>query len=313
MEIMAVVLLVVCIFEMVKRRETEKKIEKTADAIAQFMISGKQLHEETLEEGALANLWNEIVRVEQLFCYQQHQSETEKEQLNQFMENMAHQMKTTMTALQIRIDSAQAVATTDEEVYALVRSQECVDRMTTEIERILNSSQLAAGKVEMHLQQVNLGALIQRCIRNLTPLAEKKCVNIRKEDADALELQVDEFWLEQALENIIKNALEHTEERGEVSIKALENGNQIELLIEDDGKGIEPEELPYIFERFHRGTATKAGYGIGLSMAADIIKAHHGEICAGNRSEGGAWFLIKLPILEGTKAYEKVRKHERVL
>lgn len=313
MTISITVLGILCVIQIEKRRKLEKKIQEIADELSQFMIYRKVTQEETLEEGALSNLWNEIVQIEQMFCYQQSRNEAETMRLNQFIENMAHQMKTSLTALQIRLDSAQMAATTEQEIYALSRSQDCMERMTGEIERLLKSSQLAAGKVEMHLQLVKVQSLIHKCVRALEPLADRLQVAVHVEVPSALEVHMDEFWMEQALENIVKNALEHTKQNGSVRIEVRKNGNQIELLVEDEGRGIEVAELPYLFERFHRGSSTKAGYGIGLSMAADIVRAHHGEISAGNGKKAGMWFLIKLPILNGAQAYDIVRKDESEL
>lgn len=76
----------------------------------------------------------------------------------------------------------------------------------------------------------------------------------------------------------------------------------IEVRIEDHGAGIPEDELPLMFERFHRGAAAKAGYGIGLSMANDIVRAHHGSIRAVNMQTGAA-FTITLPVLDGIKPY----------
>lgn len=306
-----IAMIILCMIQVHKRRKLEKKIKELSEELERFMIDRTVIQGETLEEGTVANLWNEIIQTEQLFCYQQNRSEEEKVRLNQFIENMAHQMKTTMTALQIRLDSAQMAASTKQEAYAISRSQECMERMTEEIARILNSSQLAANKVEMHFRRMDGELFIHGCIQELESLAERKQVLIDTEVSGSVEIYADEFWLKQAVENIIKNALEHTDSGGIVKVKVRKNGNEIEILVEDEGEGINAEELPYLFQRFQRAKATKVGYGIGLSMASDIVKAHYGEICAGNRRMGGMWFFIKLPILNGAQAYDNVIKNDR--
>ena len=117
----------------------------------------------------------------------------------------------------------------------------------------------------------------------------------------------------QAFENVIKNAIEHTAEESNVQVSLSLQGLCINIQIEDEGEGIPDEELPFLFERFCRGNGMKKGYGIGLSMAKDIIQSHHGTINVGNRESGGARFLISLPILNGAEAYNNVRNTESVL
>ena len=102
----------------------------------------------------------------------------------------------------------------------------------------------------------------------------------------------------------MKNAVEHTPPGSAVTIQASDRIHSLVLEIMDEGPGIGEDELPYLFERFHRGGYGKTGYGIGLSMAADILKAHHGSIQAENRKDGGACFRLEAPILEGKRPYE---------
>ena len=116
-------------------------------------------------------------------------------------------------------------------------------------------------------------------------------------------LSADPCWLSQALENVLKNAVEHTAPGTGVTVSYSHEGRHIRIRIADQGPGIPPDELVTLFERFHRGETTKAGYGIGLSMAKDVIAAHHGTISARNRETRGAAFEILLPVLEGTGPY----------
>ena len=101
----------------------------------------------------------------------------------------------------------------------------------------------------------------------------------------------------------MKNAVEHTAPGSTVTASCFDEKRDIRIQIMDEGSGIPPEEQVTLFERFHRGGTSKAGYGIGLSMAKDIIAAHHGTVSARNREGRGALFEIVLPVLEGAKAY----------
>ena len=174
----------------------------------------------------------------------------------------------------------------------------------TEIDRILKSSQLASGKIHMIYEPLDLENEVKNCMKKIAPLAEQKGVDLKLDCKKTCTLSGDPFWLSQAVENIIKNAVEHTAQNSRVFITIIDEKRTAVIRIEDEGEGIPVEQQTELFVRFSRGTGEKAGYGIGLSMAFDIVKAHHGTLTAGNREQGGAWFEISIPVLEGTGTYE---------
>lgn len=255
----------------------------------------------------MENLRNELAAVTAQAQHQIQHREAREKRLNQFMENMAHQMKTTLTALQIRIDLAQSKASLSDVQTELEECQKCMGRLTGEVDRILECSQLGEQKINMWLERCDVSRLIQNTITVLEPLWKKKGVRIVYESSDISEISeicLDSYWFSQAFENVLKNAVEHTPPGSAVTIQASDRIHSLVLEIMDEGPGIGEDELPYLFERFHRGGYGKTGYGIGLSMAADILKAHHGSIQAENRKDGGACFRLEAPILEGKRPYE---------
>lgn len=317
----------------------EQKIDQLVHELDCFLLNGESALEESLEEGRAENLRNQLAAVVKQARYQRERWEQREKSLNQFMENMAHQMKTSLTALQIRLDLAQAKASSSSvreeiaqaEAYSssvqeeitqakassssvqeeLEECQKCMERLTGEVRRILECSQLADQKINMWLERCDVDKLIRGTVNALAPLWKKKEVDIVLELSDISgipELYLDSYWFAQALENVVKNAIEHTPAGSSVTIKASDRIHSLVLEIMDEGPGIPEDEQPYLFERFHRGSYGKAGYGIGLSMARDILKAHHGSIAAGNRTGGGAWFCLEAPILEGKRPYEAVKK-----
>lgn len=291
-----------------RRYVLEKKIDQLVHELDCFLLSGESALEESLEEGRVENLKNQLVAVEEQVQHQFKCWEQREKRLNQFMENMAHQMKTSLTALQIRIDLAQAKASLSGVQAELEECQKCMARLTGEVGRILECSQLADQKINMWLERCDLRQLIQKTITVLAPLWKKKEVDIVLELSDISrvpELYLDSYWFAQAVENVVKNAIEHTPAGSVIRIAAFDRAHSLVLEVTDEGPGIAKEELPYLFERFHRGSYRKAGYGIGLSMANDILKAHHGSLEAGNRKGGGACFRLEVPILEGKRPYER--------
>ena len=284
-------------------RKIKKQAEELTEEIGHFLLYPEKAGEESLEEGEIYNLMNQIIRMEKQLLHEKEFQKKREEQVTHFVENMAHQMKTAVTALQIRLDIARLKSVTEEEQAALGRSQECMERLCGEIDRVLKSSQLAAGKILMDFEKIDMEELVFSCVQQLKAIADKK--NVEIEIVGEAGFRGDFFWLSQAVENILKNAVEHSKTGGKVKIFLCDKGRTAEIKVEDEGKGIPGEELAHLFERFSRGSVAKAGYGIGLSMAQDIVRAHHGTLTAGNRDGGGAWFLISLPVMEGSRVYEE--------
>lgn len=304
---------VVVLSSQISLYKQKKYIEQIVEDINHFLLYPEEIKEESLKEGYLSNLMNQIVKLESQILYNRKMSEKKETQVNCFIENMAHQMKTSITAIQIRLDSAFDLCADSQEKKMLIKSQECLNRLTNEVERLLIASQLAAGKVFMVYEKINIETILSNCMERLRVLAEKRNVKLILSGKILNEYCGDEFWLMQAFENVIKNAIEHTAEESNVQVSLSLQGLCINIQIEDEGEGIPDEELPFLFERFCRGNGMKKGYGIGLSMAKDIIQSHHGTINVGNRESGGARFLISLPILNGAEAYNNVRNTESVL
>lgn len=311
--IIACISTIAAIFFFRKSRKMEDNIRQAEADISHFLLYPEQVNKKSLEEGVCFNLLNQVRELEEQLLHERHQKKQKESYTNSFIENMAHQMKTSVTALQIRLDLADFYAKTEEEKEALKEGQKCVTRLTEEIERVLKSSQLAAGKVLMDYEKLDLKVLICSCAERMETLAGKRKVSFQVHGGLSKEYLGDQFWLMQAFENLLKNAAEHTKKGTTVEVHLEEKEGQIRVSICDEGEGILPEEMPILFQRFCRGNSRKAGYGIGLNMAQDIIKSHHGSISVQNMQGKGACFLVSLPMIYGTEPYKIVRGNERKL
>lgn len=300
--ILALAGLLGCVLLAWRHRREKKELDRLTAQIEHFLIYAREPLAEVLSEGSVTNLYNQISQLEQLLLVEQEAAKRQERQTTRFVENMAHQMKNALTALQIQLDLLELRASHREQT-ALEKSQACMQRLTDEIDKILKSSQLADGKIRMAFEPVDLREEITACAQRLAPIAAARGVTVTIESAGTLTLSADPFWLSQAIENVLKNAIEHTAAHSTVTVSFADSGQHIRIQVADEGVGIPPEELVTLFERFHRGETTKAGYGIGLSMAKDIVTAHHGTISARNREKQGAVFEIVLPVLEGIKVY----------
>ena len=123
---------------------------------------------------------------------------------------------------------------------------------------------------------------------------------------DAVSFVGDERWSAEALQNIVKNCLEHTPAGGFVRINACEDALATRIVVADSGCGIAPEDLPHLFERFYRGSHASThdegafaseGFGIGLSLARSLVSVQNGTLRAANVESGGARFEVAFPKL----------------
>jgi signal transduction histidine kinase len=175
------------------------------------------------------------------------------------------------------------------------------------------------------LQAVSLRDMIE----NLYELYVMECEGTNKKitldlpDNDALTIMGDPNRLLRVIENIIVNGLRYTEENGEIDIRgfretALLGGDSIHLIFRDNGIGIPPAELPYIFDRFYRATNAsvhKNGSGLGLSIVKSIVEKHKGKIWAESREKMGSRFHILFPganarDIERAKAAQDEKRNE---
>ena len=110
-------------------------------------------------------------------------------------------------------------------------------------------------------------------------------------------LSCDRLWLTEAVDNIVKNALDHTKEGGLVQISWKESASAVRLTVKDNGSGIHPEDLYHIFKRFYRSRFSKdtQGIGLGLPLAKSIIEAHNGTIEVDSMEGRGTTFIITFP------------------
>ena len=104
----------------------------------------------------------------------------------------------------------------------------------------------------------------------------------------------DAEWTAEAIGNLFKNCMEHTPAGGTVTASAAETALYTEITVEDTGEGIDPDDLPHLFERYYKGkNATSESIGIGLALARSIVAAQNGTIAAQNRKDGGARFIVR--------------------
>jgi len=222
-------------------------------------------------------------------------SEGRRLEMNQqrFLANAAHELKTPITTI---LGAAELLLTgADEDPEARRRFLEHIlsegRRMQRLSDTLLRLARIGAEKREPELQNVDPGAVARRAAERIEPLAHSADVEIEIEVLDDLRVRADPEQLEQVLLALLSNAIQHSERGGNVQL-SVDGGT---LIVEDEGSGIDSEDLPHLFERFYRGKGAAGGFGLGLSICRDLVEGMGGGIILRSREGGGTAAEVKLP------------------
>lgn len=219
-----------------------------------------------------------------------------------FCEIAAHEMKTPLTVLQGNLEVALLKArTTDEYRDVLLNNLEQVERLIALTRPLLTLAKFTSSKPPIHLEPLALEPLIQEIVDELMLLADDRRITLTFQADPVPPVLGDAQWLKQALINLLDNALRYTPSGGAVTIRLQPIGQDVTMAVEDTGHGIEPENIPHLFERFYRTDWARAkdaaGTGLGLPIVKEIIEAHGGTIVVTSHVGKGSVFTLRLPPL----------------
>mgnify|MGYP001482859055 CR=1 FL=1 len=244
-------------------------------------------------EGDFSMLKNEIYTITSMLREQTERLKHEKSKLSDSLADISHQLKTPMTSLSVMTDLLMDHTDGDmrEEFLRRIRSQ--LDRMEWLVSSLLKLSRLDTGSVRMQRTSVAVDTLVRKALDTLSIPIEIKQHQVLVSDMESIRITVDPEWTVEALINIIKNCIEHTPEQGMIRVEAEENPIFTRITIADNGEGIAPQDLPYLFNRFYKGqNAGDDSVGIGLAMAQAIIKQQNGDIMVKSHKGTGTAFIL---------------------
>ena len=170
------------------------------------------------------------------------------------------------------------------------------------ISDLLDVSSIVSGRLRLDVQKVDLASVVDAAIETVEPAAIAKGVQIDRElDTTIGPMAGDPARLQQVVWNLLSNALKFTPKDGRVQVTLRLAGSEAEIVVRDNGAGIRPEFLPYVFDRFQQADASRArrfgGLGLGLSIVKKLVQFHAGTVRAESEGEGrGATFTVTLPV-----------------
>jgi two-component system OmpR family sensor kinase len=214
-----------------------------------------------------------------------------------FVDDASHELRTPLAMHKTELELALRYAKTPEEMRAAISSAIVeVDRLIELAEDLLVLARSEQGKLALDLRPVGVAELLGDVRERFSARAGEAGRSLVVEPADGLSVEGDRIRLEQALTNLVENALEHGD--GEIKVRASEAGDEVEIHVEDHGPGFPPDFIDRAFERFSRGDPARGGDGTGLGLAIveAIARAHRGSAHAANRDGAGADVWIELPV-----------------
>ncbi|MGM9554167.1 MAG: sensor histidine kinase [Faecousia sp.] len=243
-------------------------------------------------EGEISLLRSELRKMTVRLTEQADQLRQEKVQLAESMADISHQMRTPLTAVNLLLAGLGDPDATEETRQSSLRAlRRQVQRMDWLVNALLKLAKLDAGTVQFRRERVALSELIARAAEPLSILMEVKGQQLSVQASGSADC--DLAWTAEALGNILKNCTEHMHE-GTITVTAEENAVAACIRIRDEGGGIDPEDLPHLFERYYKGrNASQESVGIGLALSRSIAAAQNGTLTAANVN-GGAEFTLKL-------------------
>lgn len=223
-------------------------------------------------------------------------------QKDAFLDTVAHELKTPITSIralsEILLDDDEIDIDTKKQFLTSILSES--QRVSRLINNILDIEKLASGKEVLVLKENSIKSTIDKSINVVNQLAVNKGIDLSTKGVVYVRIVYDEDRIQQVLINLLSNAIKFSnEDNAQVSVATYINDNKVEVSVEDNGKGIDPNDLLAIFDKFYQSnnqTILKpVGSGLGLAISKQIIESHNGKIWAENRKPYGAKVTFTLP------------------
>lgn len=221
---------------------------------------------------------------------------------DEFLDTVAHELKTPITS----IKAASEILEDEDDMSPELKSKflenisRDADRLARLIHNILDFEKLSMGRAELEIQKHQIGQTIDKAVKGIAQIAENKRVHLIHNNGKAIVAHYDEDRLIQVLTNLLSNAVKFSEsDKGEITVTAKERKNNVQVIVQDNGRGIPEEDFKYIFDKFYQAKNQNIkkpqGSGLGLAISKKIIESHQGKIWVDKKYTEGARFIFCIP------------------
>lgn len=287
----AIIILGIYLYNLKNKRELDNLIKY----LKELNRGNYNLQIDLNSEGTLSILKNEIYTTTIMLREKAEKELVDKQNLKDSLTNISHQLKTPLTSISLLVDNL-----CDEDVPASLQ-KEFLSDIKTQIDSInyliivlLKLSRFDANVITFKEEKINVKNLCIDVLKHIDALRDVKNITIHINGSSNVTFTGDYKWEFEALSNILKNCLEYTSENKNIYVSFKETNMFTEIIIQDEGKGMNKEEKRRIFERFYKGeNSSNNNFGIGMSLAKEIINKDNGKIKVDSTPDIGSTFKIR--------------------
>ena len=288
-------IIIIIVFVLYNKRQ-KNKIKEITNYIEQINNKNYALDIQDNNEDELSVLKNELYKITVMLKEQAENSAKDKINLKNSLEDISHQLKTPLTSITIMLDNIldspdMDLQTRNEFIKDIYRE---IANIKFLVQNLLILSKFDANTITFNENEEKLEDIIEEAKQNVASICDLKNIQIILEGKEDAKTTCDLKWQVEALTNILKNCAEHSNNNTKINVLYSENNMYSEIVIKDEGSGIDQKDLKHIFERFYKGkNSDKDSIGIGLSLAKTIIEKDNGFITVDSELGKGTTFNIK--------------------
>lgn len=268
------------------------RITKTAKSIGKGNLSSRIMGNDSKDEvGELSNTFNEMLeRLEDSFYKEKR-----------FSSDASHELRTPVSIIMAYSETLLSESEMQRDSENLKKSLQVIykesERMSTIISQLLKLTRGYEGRFKIVKERFDISTVVENVLEELEEKAEQSKIQLIYKNSESVSIEADQSLITQMVINFVENAIKYGVENGHVWVATVQRDDEIILIFEDDGIGIDEEQQKHIFERFYRADQARdrSGTGLGLSIVKWIVEEHGGKIEVSSKLNKGTTFEVRLP------------------
>ncbi len=256
----------------------------------------------SMGENISENTYRETKKISEAIQKTKTKLQTIDQSREEFVANVSHELKTPITSIRVLADSLMSMEGAPVELYREFMSDisDEIDRESKIVDDLLSMVKMDQSVAELNVGQVDINALVQQILKRLSPIADKRNVELIYESIREVKADVDETKLSLAISNLVENAIKYNVDNGWVRVTLDADHKYFYIRVADSGIGIPEDKQEHVFERFYRVDKARSretgGTGLGLAITKNVVLMHYGAIRLLSKEGEGSTFTVRIPL-----------------